>query len=184
MFILTNQLHFSTVHTWDALNVNVKGTRVLMTNTVKCSNHEFTLPQPKKLPGRRNLAQRRSRGPTKKELETCSRTNVKFLPPPHTIHKLKQSRRLINALDNVEFISSKVHSSRQEALLFFFEDNEAVIKMIIKGRSPTMRHFSRIHRVALDWLLDRINFYPKIQMNCVDTKNPSRRFANPSTNHA
>ena len=52
-----------------------------------------------------------------------------------------------------------------------FEDNEAVIKMIIKGRSPTMRHVSRIHRVALDWLFDRINLDPKIQIKYIDTKN-------------
>ena len=52
-----------------------------------------------------------------------------------------------------------------------FEDNEAVIKMIIKGRSPTVRHVSRTHRAALDWLFDRINFDPKIQIGCVDTKN-------------
>ena len=45
--------------------------------------------------------------------------------------------------------------------LYIVEDNEAVIKMIIKGRSPTMRHVSRIHRVALDWLFDRINLDPK-----------------------
>ena len=32
-------------------------------------------------------------------------------------------------------------------MLHIFEDNEAVVKMIIKGRSPTMRHVSRIHRV-------------------------------------
>ena len=37
---------------------------------------------------------------------------------------------------------------------FIFEDNEAGIKMIIKVRSPTMRHVSRTHRVALDWLMD------------------------------
>ena len=43
-------------------------------------------------------------------------------------------------------------------------DHEAVIKMIIKGRSPTMRHVSRTHRVALDWLFDRINLDPKIQI--------------------
>ena len=52
-----------------------------------------------------------------------------------------------------------------------FEDNEAVIKMIIKGRSPTMRHVSRIHRVALDWLFDRIRLDPKIQITYIDTKN-------------
>ena len=52
-----------------------------------------------------------------------------------------------------------------------FQDNEAVIKMIVKGRSPTMRHVSRTHRVALDWLFDRINLDPKIQIKYIDTKN-------------
>ena len=51
-----------------------------------------------------------------------------------------------------------------------FEDNEAVIKMIIKGRCPTMKHISRTHRVALDWLFDRNNLDPKIQMKYIDTK--------------
>ena len=48
---------------------------------------------------------------------------------------------------------------------------EAVIKMIIKGRGPTMRHVSRTHRVALDWLFDRINLDPKIQIKYIHTKN-------------
>ena len=78
---------------------------------------------------------------------------------------------MIDDLDNVDFISSNVHSSRQEALLFILKDNEAVIKMIIKGRSPTMRHVSRTHRVALDWLCDRVNLDPKIQIKYIDTKN-------------
>ena len=68
---------------------------------------------------------------------------------------------MINDLDNVDFIPSNVTSSHQKALLYVFEDNEAVIKMIIKGRSPTMRHVSRTHRVALDWLFDRINVDPQ-----------------------
>ena len=55
-------------------------------------------------------------------------------------------------------------------MLYIFEDHEAVIKKIIKGRSPTMRHASRTHRVALDWLLDRIGLDPKIQIKYVDTK--------------
>ena len=89
----------------------------------------------------------------------------------HTIQKRKPSQGVINDLDNVDFISSNVNSSHQEALLYVFEDNEAVIKMIIKGRSPTMRHVSRTHRVALDWLFDRINLDPKIQIKYIDTKN-------------
>ena len=89
----------------------------------------------------------------------------------HTIHKRKQSQRVINDLDNVDFTHSNVNSSHQEALLYVLEDNEAVIKMIIKGRRPTMRHVSRTHRVALDWLFDRINLDSKIQIKYIDTKN-------------
>ena len=56
-------------------------------------------------------------------------------------------------------------------MLYIFEDNEAVIKMIFKGRSPTMRHVSRTHRVALDSLFNGINLESKIQIKYVDTKN-------------
>ena len=34
-----------------------------------------------------------------------------------------------------------------------------------------MRLVSRTHRVALDWLFDRINLEPKIQIKHIDTKN-------------
>ena len=61
---------------------------------------------------------------------------------------------MINDLDDVDFIPSNVNSARREALLYVFEDNEAVIKMIIKVRCPTMRHVSTTHRVALHWLFD------------------------------
>ena len=66
-------------------------------------------------------------------------------------------------LSNVDYVSSNAKSSLFCAGLYVFEDNEAVIKMTIKGRSPTMRHVSITHRVALDWLFDRINLDPKIQ---------------------
>ena len=90
---------------------------------------------------------------------------------PHRIQERKQSHGMINDLDNVDLIPSNVKSSRQEASLYVFEDKEAVIKVIVKGRSPTMRHVSRTHRVALDWLFDRINLDPKSQIKYIDTKN-------------
>ena len=34
-----------------------------------------------------------------------------------------------------------------------------------------MRHVSKTHRVALDWLFDRINLDPKIQIKYIDTEN-------------
>ena len=39
----------------------------------------------------------------------------------------------IDDLNNVEFVSSNANSFRKEAMLYIFEDNEAVIKMIVKG---------------------------------------------------
>ena len=68
-------------------------------------------------------------------------------------------------LKDIDLFPSNVQSVSREALLYVFEDNEAVIKMIMKGRSPTMRHVSRTHRVALDWLFDRINLDQKSKLN-------------------
>ena len=94
--------------------------------------------------------------------------------PLHTIHKRKQSQRVINDLDNIDFIFLNVQSSHQEAVLYVYEDNEAVIKMVIQGRSPTMRHVSRTHRVALDWLFDWISLDSNIQIKYIDTKTNSQ----------
>ena len=87
------------------------------------------------------------------------------------VERNQKSQGKIKVMENIDSVPSNVQSSRQEALLYVFEDNEAVIKMIIKGRSPTMRHVSRTHRVALDWLFDRINLDPRIQITYIDTKN-------------
>ena len=71
---------------------------------------------------------------------------------------------------NIDHIPPYTTHSSPSALLYVFEDSEAVIKMMFKDRSPTMRHVSRTHRVALDWLFDRINLDPKIQIRYIDTK--------------
>ena len=91
--------------------------------------------------------------------------------PDSDDHKHHKSHNKIDVTRDIDAVPSNVQSARQEALLYVFEDNEAVIKMIIKGRSPTMRHVSRTHRVALDWLFDRINLDSKIQIKYIDTKN-------------
>ena len=79
---------------------------------------------------------------------------------------------MINVLNNIDSVPSCVQSSRQEAFLYVFDDNEAVIKMIIQGNKfSRMRHVARTHRVALDWLFDRINLDSRIQIKYIDTKN-------------
>ena len=104
-------------------------------------------------------------------LGNVSRVSDRSGQPECDIHKHHKSHKKIDVIKDIEAVPSNVQSARQEASLYVFEDNEAVIKMIIKGRSPTMRHVSRTHRVALDWLFDRINLDSKIHIKYVDTKN-------------
>ena len=91
--------------------------------------------------------------------------------PVANVEKREKSQSQIDVIRDIDLVPSNVQPVHHEALLYVFEDNEAVIKMIIKGRSPTMRHVSRTHRVALDWLFDRINLDPKIQIKYIETKN-------------
>ena len=78
-------------------------------------------------------------------------------------------RHMVEQLSAVYFLPTNTHSSQGKFSCTFFEDNEAVVKMLVEGRSPTMRHVSRTHRGALDWLTDLI-WTPKIQIKYVNTK--------------
>ena len=91
--------------------------------------------------------------------------------PDNDENKHHKSHNKIDVMKDIDCVPSNVQSARQQALLCVFEDSEAVIKMIMKGRSPTMRHVSRTHRVALDWLFNRIILDPNIQIKYMDTKN-------------
>ena len=104
-------------------------------------------------------------------LGNVSRVSDRPGKPESDDHKHHKSHNKIDVMKDIDAVPSNVQSARQEALLYAFEDNEAVIMMIIEGRSPTMRHVSRTHRVALDWLFNRINLDPKIQIKYIDTKN-------------
>ena len=61
----------------------------------------------------------------------------------HTQNQTKVPTQHYNFdLNNVDCVPSNAKFSRFGAMMYIFEDNEAVIKMILKGRSPTMRHVS------------------------------------------
>ena len=97
----------------------------------------------------------------------CVRDNV------HNIRLKKEGDRNVDQWSVLDHVTTNAHSFQGKAQLHIFEDNEAVIKMIIKGRSPMMRHVFRTYRVALDWLLDRINLEPK---------DPTSNMLTPKTN--
>ena len=83
----------------------------------------------------------------------------------------QQSRGMFNVLNNVDCVPSNVQFSHQEALLYVFEDHEAVIKMIIKGEEVPQWDMFPGPTELRDWLFDRINLDPKIQIKYIDTKN-------------
>ena len=104
------------------------------------------------------------------------------LPKRRNLCDNEQSRKQTNTktkkhinrdlgLFNVDHAATNAKLTHFGALLYICEDNEAVIKIMIKGRSPTLRHVSRTHGVALDWFFDRSNLEPKIQIKYIDTKN-------------
>ena len=100
-----------------------------------------------------------------------------------------KSHNKIDVTRDIDLVPSNVQSASQEALLYVFEDNEAVIKMIMKGRSPTMRHVSRTHRVALDWCSIEFIRIPKSKYEIHQTKNQfadiltKRNFTRDEWNH-
>ena len=89
--------------------------------------------------------------------------------------KFKRGQKVDQSSD-VDFVPTNTHSSHNESQLYIFEDDEAVIKMTTKRRSPTIRHVSRTHRVALDRLFDTSNWEPKIQNNYLNPKTNSLTF--------
>ena len=93
--------------------------------------------------------------------------------PESDVHRRQKYK--IDVMKDIDAVPSNVQSASREAVLYVFEDNEAVIKINLKGRSPTMRHVSRTHRVALDWLFDRINLDPKIQIKIHRHQEPTCR---------
>ena len=103
-----------------------------------------------------------------KPTQACTReTSVKTQITPKIEQVLDQNVDL----SNIDQVPSNAHLSEKESKLYTFEDDEAVIKIIIKDRSPTIRHVSRTHFVALDWLFDRVYQDPKVQIMYVESQN-------------
>ena len=66
-------------------------------------------------------------------LGNVSRVSDRSGQPNSGVHKRHKPHKKIDVMKDIESVPSNVQSSRQEALLYVFEDNEASIKMIIKG---------------------------------------------------
>ena len=79
-------------------------------------------------------------------------------------------------LTNVDHVTSNAKRSHFGALLYFVEDNKASDQDDSQGRSPTMRHVSRTHGVALDRLFGQNRFWTqKTKIKYVGAKKPTWR---------
>ena len=73
-------------------------------------------------------------------------------------------------LDTVDYVPASMPDQSLKASLVMMEDNDAVIKMLKKGRAPALAHVSRTHRVNLDWLLERLHVDPAIWCRYVESR--------------
>ena len=83
-----------------------------------------------------------------------------------------------NKVTHVGRLSSFTHTNRIPAIkhVCLFFDNDAVIKKIIKGRSTDDQTcFRQTHRVARNWVCDRINLGPGIPNQACRHRQANRR---------
>ena len=75
---------------------------------------------------------------------------------PHVVKKVTPKvpcpMAALEALLDVDNVPPTYPMSSGDVKIVIFEDNESVIKMVVKGRSPALGHVSRTHRVDLDWI--------------------------------
>jgi hypothetical protein len=72
---------------------------------------------------------------------------------------------------NIDYVPTTLPGPSGLGELVVLEDNDAVIKMIMKGRTNRMRHVPRTHRIDLDWLFDVMREDPGIKLKYINTKN-------------
>ena len=74
------------------------------------------------------------------------------------------------SLQYCDYVPPSLPELLHNTKLFFMQDNDAVIKMVVKCRAPTMKHVPRTHRINIDWLFERIRMDPCIYGRYIHTK--------------
>jgi len=104
-------------------------------------------------------------------LDTLEPIKTPVKPPTNSIaenfNKLPLDHQILLSVD---YVTPSIPMSSGRGKLYILEDNDAVIKMCVKGRAPNMTHIPRVHRVDTDWMFERILLDPGIQIKYVNTK--------------
>ena len=97
-------------------------------------------------------------------------------PQPKTpiLHPIVKNRfkhiTISDYLKEVDHIPTTEPQSLNNTQLIIFEDNDAVIKMCVKGRAPHMKHIPRTHKIDTDRVFERIREDPSINIKHVSSK--------------
>ena len=76
----------------------------------------------------------------------------------------------MHELLNVDYMPTNIPKLSSRCQLIIMEDNDAVIKMCVKVRSPSMRHLARTHRIDVDALIEGIHTDKGVSIKYVNTK--------------
>ena len=91
--------------------------------------------------------------------------------PENDVHKRHKPHKKIDLMKDIHSVPSNVQSARQEALLYVFEDNEAVIKVIIKAKM-----FPGLTELLLNGCSIELIWTPKSKSNTSTPKTNSQTF--------
>ena len=79
-------------------------------------------------------------------------------------------------LPSVDFVPPNITISNYRVYLSVFAHDDAATKMIVEGRSPSMRHASRTHLVHLHRLFGRVTLYSNFSFRQANTEHRLRTF--------
>ena len=74
------------------------------------------------------------------------------------------------SLEYVDYVPPSLPELHHDTKMIFMQDNDAVLKMVVKSRAPMLKHVARTHRIDLDWLFERISTDPCVFGRYIHTK--------------
>ena len=90
--------------------------------------------------------------------------------PKSLLERTRRENGTYDILASVDHVPTTCAPPTNLARMIVFEDNDAVIKMIKKGRTDKLRHCPRTHRINLDWLFFLLRADKAINIKYINTK--------------
>ena len=83
---------------------------------------------------------------------------------------MEESQLAAQVFANIDYVPPSLPDISNRISMIIMEDNDAVIKMTIKVRAPTMRHMQRTHRIDVDSFFENIHEMQGLMIKYISTK--------------